>query len=305
MRKRAVIKVGAVVGLIFVFGIGWAVATPRVPHELQPPLEVPLYEGAQVEWDVQLSAQEMLQGLAEWAQKLSVLRIAGYQLEGERVLETVNFYDQALSDWRRIVWVKPTESGAMRLFAKGQSYLFVGISRGYETTEVVLATAQADKTPLDAPVVEGSQLHWELVLTSQDLLEHLKRWFVDLIENPPAAMKMSLWGQPERPGDSLLEVMSWLGVLGIEMLSRLFADFSELRIVGSLVDSIPPLQVLDFYEAQFSEWRRNFWIKPQESGSIRIFTKSDAQGLQELIALIVMPRDGIEHTGVIVLRAHR
>jgi hypothetical protein len=309
MRRR--LQQAAVVGLACVLGLGWAWATPRVQNiqELQPQPEIPLYEGAQVEWEVHLTAQEMAKKLIDWVQALGSLKISGYRLEGQRVLETVNFYDQELSTWRRIVWVRPTESGAIRLFAKDHSYLFLGISKGYEMTEIVLATAQTEITPVDVPTVEGSQLQWELVLTSQDLLEHLKRSFADLIENPPAAMRMRIWEQPERPESSLLGVMSWLGVLGIDVVSRLLTDFSELRLVGYKLDGNKALEALSFYEQRFSEWRRNLWIKPDESGSVRVFTRSDAQGLQEISVVAAMSFGFGEYeeagTNVLVLRARR
>lgn len=342
MHKRSWVKIVAAVGLVCVLGAEWALGSSRVQdiQQVQPPLEIPLYEGAQVKWEVHLTAQEMAKGLAEWAQELSVLRIAGYTIEGERALDVLNFYDQTLSEWRRILWTRPDESGGVRLFARSplsiilsrvravlqqnpsfriivapaslvekDDYLFIVVSQRYEATDLIIVTAQVIDGQLNVPIFEGAELQWELVLTKEDLLEHLKRWFVGLIENPPAAMRMRIWEQPERPRDSITEFMGWLGILWIETVSRLFQDFSELRIVGSRVYAVKFSRVLDFYDQQFSGWRRNLWIRSEESVSMRIFTRSDAQGLRELIALIVTPvgttviNEAI--TDVIVLRARR
>ncbi len=311
MQRQIFIKVVAAVGLACALGIGWALATPRVQDVQELQLEIPLYEGAQVQWEAHLAAPEMAQGLAQWAQELSVLRIAGYTIESERALDVLDFYDQTLSGWRRIIWTRPDEAGGVRLFAHDQlplaSYLLILVSKRYGATDLTIVTGQVAEIP-EVPIFEGAELQWEVVLTTQDLLEHLKRWLGDLIKNPPLAMRTRIWGQPERPQDSLIEAMSWLGILGIEMISRLLLDFSELRVVGYRIDLITVPQVLDFYEQQFSGWRCNLWIKPEES-AIRVFTRSDAQGLQELVAFIIMPGSGMRvsevHTNVIVLRARR
>lgn len=299
MQKRGWVRIVAVVGLVCVLGAGWALGSSRVQDVLQPSLEIPLYEGAQVEWEVHLTAQEMAKGLSEWVEDLSVLKVSGYTIEGERALDVLNFYDQTLNGWRRILWIQPSESGGVRLFVRERNYLLLTVSKRYEATDLVIATAQTDESALNVPIFESAELQWELVLTQQDLLGHLKRWFGDLATNPPLAMRMRLGEQPE--------LMGWLSVLGIEMLSRLFQDFSELRVVGSRLKGDKALDALSFYEQQFSKWRRNLWIKPDESGSIRVFTRSDAQGLQELsaVATISFGFDEMRSTTVIVLRARR
>lgn len=347
MRRSSWAKLGVAVGVVCALGIGWALAAPRVQdmQQAQPALEIPLYEGAQVEWEVHLTEQEMAKSLAEWAQALSVLKISGYTIAGERALEVLNFYDQALSGWRRILWTQPTEAGGVRLFARSmlsivlskvravlqqdpllkrkdvqvgsfqvigtgkvnlfekENYLFIAVSKRYAATDLIVATAQVI-SKLDVPIFEGAELQWEVVLTKRDLLGYLARWFERLGESPPLAMR---W-QPERSQDSLVR-LGWLGILGVEMLSQLLQDFSELRVVGSRVDLVLASQVLDFYEQQFGGWQRNLWINAAEFGSIRIFTRSDDQELQELVAFIVMPgyamRVGEVHTKVIVLRARR
>jgi hypothetical protein len=96
---KRVILVAAVVGLAGVLGWGLLAHVRE-----QPPLEVPLYEGAQIDWTVHLTAQELSQGLAEWVQGLSAFTIAGYRIEGERAGEVLNFYDQQLSGWRQLLW---------------------------------------------------------------------------------------------------------------------------------------------------------------------------------------------------------
>lgn len=305
MPKRSRAKVVAVVGVACVLGIGWALAAPRVQdmQQAQTALEIPLYEGAQVEWEVHLTEQEMAKGLAEWAQELSVLRIAGYTIAGERALEVLNFYDQTLSEWRRILWTQPTESGGARTFAHGQGYLFIGVSKKYEATDLIAVTAQAEEPSWEVPTFEGAELQWEVVLTKNDLLGHLARWFGNLMENPPLAMRMRIWEQPERPQDSLTQLMGWLGILGIELVSRLFTDFSELRVVSYRLDGDKALDVLSFYEQHFSGWTRNFWAKPEESGGMRIFSQGSAEGLKELVLLISQHHQEITH--VIVLRARR
>ncbi|MFN4218385.1 MAG: hypothetical protein ACK4HB_03785 [Candidatus Bipolaricaulia bacterium] len=302
MRKRALVQLIAAVGLACAIGIAWAVATPRVQdvQEQQPTLEIPLYEGAQVEWEVRLATQEMPKQLTELVQALSALKVAGYTIEGERALEVLNFYDQTLNTWRKVLWVKPDESGGVRLFAQDRSYLLVIASKRYEATDLVLVTAQAEA--LDVPIFEGAELQWELVLTKQDLLEYLKRWFGSLITNPPAAMRM--WWQPERPQDSLIEVMSWLGVFGIEALFRLLQDFSDLRVVGYKLDGNKAVAALSFYEQHFGNWTRNFWAKPEESGGMRIFSQGSAEGLKELV-IVISTTEPLEVTNVIVLRARR
>ncbi len=307
MRKRVWVRVIAVVGLACVLGAGWALGSPRVQdiQQLQPALEIPLYEGAQVEWEVHLTAQEMAQGLYKWVDDLAVLKIAGYTIAGGRALEVLNFYKQALEEWRQVLWVKPAEAGGVRLLAKDQSYLFIAVSKGYETTDLVIALAHADGAAVDVPVFEGAELQWEVVLTTRDLLEYLKRWFGDLITNPLLAMRMRIWGQPERPQDSLIEFMSWLGVLGIEALFRLFQDFSDVGVVGYRLDGNKALEVFSFYEQQFGNWTRNFWVKPEESGGMRIFSQGSAEGLKELILIIINSMTWAEVTDVIVLRARR
>lgn len=306
-QKRVGVKATVVIGLACALGIGWALGSPRVldVQELQP--EIPLYEGAQIEWEVQLTAQEMGAQLAQWAQELSVLKIAGYTIAGERALEVLNFYDQALSQWRRVFWAQPSESGGARIFAHEQSYLFIGISKKYEATELILATGQTDETTLDVPIFEGAELQWEILLTKQDLLEHLKRWLGDLVANPPSLLRMQMGWQPERPEGSLIEAMSWLGVFGFEALFRLLQDFSDVRVVGYQLEGNKALDALSFYEQQFREWTRNFWAKPEESGGIRIFSQGSADGLREL-ALVISGRALAlpeEVTNVIVLRAWR
>ncbi|MCS7197542.1 MAG: hypothetical protein NZ930_02495 [Candidatus Bipolaricaulota bacterium] len=345
MRKSSWVKLGIAVGVACVLGLGWALAAPRV-QDVQ--LEIPLYEGAQVKWEVHLTEQEMAKSLAEWAQELSVLKIAGYTIAGERALEVLNFYDQTLSGWRRILWTQPTESGGARVFARDQisiaqdvfrklalalgkqvqvgsiqvvgmnrvqslpNYLFIAVSKRYKATDLIVVTAQVIED-LDVPIFEGAELQWEVVLTKNDLLGHLARWFGNLMENPPLAMRMRIWEQPERPQDSLTQLMGWLGILGIELVSRLFTDFSELRVVGYGLDGDKALDVLRFYEQHFSEWIRNFWAKPEESGGVRVFSQGSAEGLREL-ALIMSQRSlefredlqrHQETTWVIVLHARR
>ncbi|GEM_PF-1464255 len=343
MQKRGWVRLVAAVGLACVLGAGWALGSSCVQDVQQPSVEIPLYEGAQVEWEAHLTAQEMAKGLGEWVQELSVLRIAGYTIEGERALEVLSFYDQALSEWRRILWTQPSESGGVRLFARSprsivlsrvravlqqdplvkrqevqlgsfhvigagkasllekENYLFIAVSKKYEATELIVVTAQV-LSKVDVPIFEGAELQWELVLTKQDLLEYLTRWFVGLMENPPLAMRTRIWGQPERPEGSVIEALSWLGVFGFEMLFRLLQDFSEVRIVGYQLEANKALDVLSFYESQFSSWTRNFWAKPEESGGIRIFSQGGAEGLKELVVII---SQRLAVTNVIVLRARR
>jgi len=289
---KRVILVAAVVGLAGVLGWGLLAHVRE-----QPPLEVPLYEGAQIDWTVHLTAQELSQGLAEWVQGLSALTIAGYRIEGERAGEVLNFYDQQLSGWRQLLWAQPSESGGVRLFAQGRGYLSVIVSKRYEATDLVIATAQANDAPLDVPIVEGAELQWQLVLTKDDLLELLQRWFQELTTNPPT---ITLRLNP--PEGSSWEPLVWLGWLGVDAISRLLRDFSELSIVGYRVEGATALEVLAFYEQQFNGWRRNLWIKPDESGSLRLFTRSDEQGLAELAAVATM---GFQDTMVIVLHARR
>ncbi|MCX8104060.1 MAG: hypothetical protein N3E42_06515 [Candidatus Bipolaricaulota bacterium] len=305
MPKRSWAKVIAVVGLACVLGAGWALGSSRARdvRELQPPVEIPLYEGAQVEWEVHLTAQEMGQQFAQWAQELSVLKISGYMIADERALDVLTFYDQALSEWRRIFWAQPSEGGGARVFAQGRAYLLVVVSKRYAATELIVATAQADESAPDVPLFEGAELHWELVLTKNDLLGHLARWFGNLMENPPLAMRMRIWEQPESPQDSLTQLMGWLGILGIELVSRLFTDFSELRIVGYRLDGDKALDVVSFYEQHFGEWTRNFWAKPEESGGVRVFSQGSAEGLKELAVIISQRYQEI--TRVIVLHARR
>lgn len=310
MRKRVLLL--GVFGLASV--LGWASPHLQDAQEVQPPLEIPLYEGARVEWEVHLTAQEMPKQFTEWVQALAVLKVAGYTIEGERVPEVLSFYEHTLTDWRRIFWHQPGEEVGARLFAQDRAYLFVAVLKRYEATDLVIATAQADGMAFDVPIFEGAELQWELVLTKQDLLEYLKRWFVGLMENPPLAMRTRIWGQPERPQDSLIEAMSWLGVLGFEVLFRLLQDFSDVRIVGYQLDANKALDVLSFYEQHFSSWTRNFWAKPAEYGGIRIFSQGGAEGLKELVWIISQRSmkstlrditEPLEVTNVIVLRARR
>jgi len=297
---KRVMLVAAVVSLAGV--LGWGLTSPYVVK--QPPLEIPLYEGAQIDWTVRLTAQELSQGLAEWVQGLAMLTVAGYRIERERAGEILTFYDQALRDWRQILWAKPSESGGVRVFAKGQGYLLVVVSQRYEETDLVIATAQADEASLEVPIVEGAELQWQLVLTQSDLLELLKRWFKEISTTPPT---ITLRLDP--PRGSSWEPLVWLGWLGMDALFRLMRDFSELSIIGYRVELATVLEVLNFYEQQFRAWRRNLWIKPDGSEIIRIFTRSDARGLQELMAFIIMPGGGLRvsevHTNVIVLHARR
>jgi hypothetical protein len=86
------------------------------------------------------------------------------------------------------------------------------------------------------------------------------------------------------------EPLVWLGWLGVDAIFRLMRDFSELSIVGYRVEGATALEVLAFYEREFAGWRRNLWIKPDESGSLRLFTRSDEQGLAELAAVATMAR---------------
>nr|BAL58847.1 hypothetical protein HGMM_OP3C002 [Candidatus Acetothermum autotrophicum] len=273
-QKRVGVKAIVVVGLAW--AVGWALASPRV-WEQQPPLEIPLYEGAQIEWEVQLTAQEMGAQLAQWAQELSVLKISGYTIAGERALEVLNFYDQALSQWRRIFWAQPSESGGARIFAHEQSYLFIGISKKHEATELILATGQTDETTLDVPIFEGAELQWEILLTKQDLLEHLKRWVAKFLQNPPFPRT------PSWESQQLANLLAWFVWVGGDMAFEVFQDLSELRAVGYKLDGNKAPEVLSFYEQQFSEWRRNFWAKPSPGGGLRIFTNGGESGLNELV----------------------
>ncbi len=297
---KRVVLIAGVVSLVAVLGLG--LASPYVQE--QPPLEIPLYEGAQIDWTVHLTAQELSKQFEAWLQELAMLTIAGYRIEGERAEEILNFYDQALSDWRRIVWMQPSESGGARIFAQGRGYLSVIVSKGYEATDLVIATAQADEVPLEVPIVEGAELQWQLVLTQSDLLELLKRWFQELSTTPPAIT----W-RLDPPRGSSWESLVWLGWLGVDAFFRLMRDFSELSIMSYRVELATVLEVLNFYEQHFRGWRRNLWIKPDESEIIRVFTRSNAQGLQELVAFIIMPGGGMRvsevHTNVIVLHARR
>lgn len=300
MQKKLFVKVMGVFGLAGMLGLGWALASPHLQQ--QPPVEIPLYEGAQIELEVQLAAQEMPKQLAQWAQALSVLKVAGYSLEGERSLEVLSFYDRVLSDWQRVLWVQPYEPGGVRLLRKGQSYLFIAIARRYEATDLFIATAQADESPLDVPLFEGADLQWEVLLTSQDFLEHLKRWLKNMITNlPPSSGSRTIldWSQPWWPLYTVLGVMGWVGG---SMIFELVQDLSELRAVLYQVES-EALDVLNFYEKQFSQWQRNLWIKPDESGSIRVFTRSEKHGLQELMLVATLSTG--ERAVALVLRARR
>jgi hypothetical protein len=290
---RRVMLGAAVVSLVAV--LGWGLASPHVQE--QPPLEIPLYEGAQIDWTVHLTAQELSQEFTEWVQGLAALTVAGYRIEGERAEEILNFYDQALKGWRQILWAQPSESGGVRLFAQGRGYLSVIVSKKYEATDLVLATAQAEEAPLEVPIVEGAELQWQLVLTKDDLLELLKRWFQELTTNPPT---ITLRLNP--PEGSSWEPLVWLGWLGVDAIFRLLRDFSELSIIGYRVEGATALEVLAFYEQKFAGWRRNLWIKPEESGSVRLFTRSDEQGLAELAAVATM---GLQDATAIVLHARR
>ncbi len=289
---KRVMLVAAVVSLAGVLGWGLLAHVRE-----QPPLEVPLYEGAQIDWTVRLTAQELSQGFTEWVQELAMLTVAGYRIEGEHAGEILTFYDQTLSGWRQILWAKPSESGGIRIFAQGRSYLSVIVSKKYEATDLVIATAQADEAPLEVPIVEGAELQWQLVLTQSDLLELLKRWFKEISTTPPT---ITLRLDP--PRGSSWEPLVWLGWLGMDALFRLMRDFSELSIIGYRVERATALEVLNFYEQQFRGWRRNLWIKPEESGSVRLFTRSDEQGLAEVAAVATM---GFQDTMVIVLHARR
>jgi hypothetical protein len=291
---RRVMLGAAVVSLVAV--LGWGLASPHVQE--QPPLEIPLYEGARIDWTVHLTAQELSKQFEAWVQELAALTVAGYRIEGERAEEILNFYDQALKGWRQILWAQPSESGGVRLFAQGRGYLSVIVSKKYEATDLVLATAQAEEAPLKVPIVEGAELQWQLVLTKDDLLELLKRWFKEMSTTPPN-MTLRLAPTPER---SLQESLVWLGWLGVDALFRLMRDFSELSIIGYRVEGATALEVLAFYEQKFAGWRRNLWIKPEESGSVRLFTRSDEQGLAELAAVATM---GLQDATAIVLHARR
>jgi len=288
---KRVVLVAAVVGLAGV----WGLTSPQVVEQL--PLEIPIYEGAQVEWAVQLTSQELSKQFDAWVQELAMLTVAGYRIEGGRAGGILNFYDQALREWRQIVWAKPSESGGVRVFAKGQGYLLVVVSQKYEATDLVIATAQAEEAPLEVPIAEGAELQWQLVLTQSDLLELLKRWFQELSTTPPAIT----W-RLDPPRGSSWEPLVWLGWLGMDAFFRLMRDFSELNIIGYRVELATVLEVLDFYEQHFRGWRRNLWIKPEESGSVRLFTRSDEQGLAEVAAVATM---SFQDTTVIVLHARR
>jgi len=202
-----------------------------------------------------------------------------------------------LSGWRQILWAKPSESGGMRVFAQGQGYLSVIVSKKYEATDLVIATAQAEEAPLEVPIVEGAELQWQLVLTQSDLLDLLKRWFKELSTTPP-----NITLRLDTPRGSSWEPLVWLGWMGMDAISRVLRDFSELNIIGYRVELATVLEVLNFYEQQLRGWRRNLWIKPEESGSVRLFTRSDGQGLAELAAVIA---GGLQDTTVIVLHARR
>jgi len=287
---RRVMLGAAVVSLVAV--LGWGLASPHVQE--QPPLEIPLYEGARIDWTVHLTAQELSKQFEAWVQELAALTVAGYRIEGERAEEILNFYDQALKGWRQILWAQPSESGGVRLFAQGRGYLSVIVSKKYEATDLVLATAQAEEAPLEVPIVEGAELQWQLVLTKDDLLELLKRWFKEMSTTPPT---ITLRLDPLRGWEPFV----WLGWLGVDALFRL-RDFSELSIIGYRVEGATALEVLAFYEQKFAGWRRNLWIKPEESGSVRLFTRSDEQGLAELAAVATM---GLQDATAIVLHARR
>ncbi|MCL6643109.1 MAG: hypothetical protein K6T71_07300 [Candidatus Bipolaricaulota bacterium] len=301
---RRVVLAVAVVGLAGV--LGWGLASPHVRE--QPPLEIPLYEGAQIDWTVHLTSQELSKQLDAWVQELAMLTVSGYRIEGERAVEVLNFYDQKLSGWRQILWAQPSESGGVRIFAQGRGYLSVIVSKKYEATDLMIATAQAEETPLEAPIAEDAELQWQLVLAQSDLLDLLKRWFQELSTTPPT-ITLRLTPTPERSLQESLGWLGWLGWLGIDALFRVMRDFSELNIIGYRVERATALEVLNFYEQQLRGWRRNLWIKPDGSEIIRVFTQSDAQGLQELMAFIIMPGGGMRvsevHANVIVLHARR
>lgn len=298
MRKQVLVKVLAVVGLACVLGVGWALDLRRGQ---QPPLEIPLYEGAQIEFEVRLSPYEMPQGLAEFAQALSVLKVAGYQLT-EEVLSTPlpDFYEQAFKEWRQVIWHRSKGLGDLffRLFAKDHTYVLISAASRYEGADLLIAIAQADETPAEVPIVEGAELQWEVVLTSQDLLEYLKRWFTDLVRNPPSPTSLSWESLPCSQW-----WISWLSWLGGDMAFRLLEDLSELRAVAYWVEGDKALDILSFYEQHFSEWQRTFWFKPERSGSVRVFTRGSAEGLQELVVLGTDWENG--NTEVLVLRARR
>lgn len=291
-------KTAVVVGVACAIGLGWALGSPRVRdvQELQP--EIPLYEGAQIEWTVQLTSQELSQQFEAWLQELSALKVSGYTIEGERAREVLNFYDQALGDWRQVLWAQPSESGGVRIFAQGRGYLSIVVSTRYEATDLLIITGQADDSLGEVPVFEGAELQWQLVLTQDDLLELLKQWFREL-STTPSTLTLRL-APPAK--SSSWESLVWLGWLGMDALARLLRDFSKLTIVGYRVEGAKALDVLNFYEQQFTGWRRNLWIKPEETGSVRLFSRSDEQGLAELAGVATM---GLQDTTVIVLHARR
>lgn len=291
-------KIAVAVGVACAVGLGWALGSPRAPDVQELPPEIPLYEGAQIEWTVQLTSQELSQQFDAWLQELSALTLAGYRIEGERALEVLSFYDQALGDWRRVLWAQPSESGGVRIFAQGRRYLSVVVSTRYEATDLLIVTAQADGSLGEVPVFEGAELQWQLVLTQDDLLELLKQWFKELSTNP-STMTLRLAPPAE---SSSWESLVWLGWLGMDALARLLRDFSTLNIVGYRVEGAKALDVLNFYEQQFTGWRRNLWIKPEAVGSIRLFSRSDEQGLAELAGVATI---GWHDTTVIVLHARR
>lgn len=295
-------KVAAVISGALVLGLGWAIASPRVQivyPEPKPPLEILLYEGADVEWEVRLSAQDMPKQLMEWGKALAQVKIAGHRLEGERALDVLAFYEKELSSWRRIFWTKPSESGGVRLFAKEnakglQDYAVIAVQKTYEATEIFLALAQADSSPLELPIFEGAQAEWELLLTTQDLLGYLKRWIKEMIQELPLTSV-----RKPAPGPEFWQLFG----LGADLIFPLLADLSEMRVIGYRIEGAKAPDVLAFYEQEFSQWRRNFWAKPEESGGVRLFTQGDESGLKELVAVGTWAF-GFEHIviEVVVLR---
>ncbi|MEM4284085.1 MAG: hypothetical protein QXS96_06340 [Candidatus Caldarchaeum sp.] len=308
MRRLIVI-----VGLVSVLGLGGISASTRV-HDLQQALDIPLYEGAEIHWEARLAPSEMPKQITEWAQALSVLQATSYQIEGERAIEVLSFYEQALKEWRRILWTKPEESGGVQLWAQEGSYLYIGTAKRAEATELLIITAQTDEAALDVPIFEGAQPQWEVFFTRQDLLEHLKRWFANLLQNLPFSRSPFLT-EPHQ----WTNLLTWLTQLGSDMAFRLLEDLSELRVVGYKLPGNTVLDLLSFYEQHFRDWRRNFWMKPDATWGMRVFTRSDEAGLRELVLLLSWQSYGLglhswgeekeEHppeiTEVFVLRGRR
>lgn len=163
--------------------------------------------------------------------------------------------------------------------------------------------AQEPKPLLEIPMFEGAQVEWEVLLTDQDFLGHLKNW-----------IKEKLLPMPEMPSSLDPSANQWLqwwfwGSVGGDLFYRILADLSEIKAIGYKVQGEKTAEVLAFYEKELAQWSRNFWVKPSEYGSVRLFTQGDVWGLQNVAVIAVWKSydygESTDVTETIVLRARR